>query len=100
MSLNQTNLDALDKLSEMAKQTKRMDENFYYAVLGNWELIQECIAKSRLPEAATGKPAGHCGTRWQIDGDGNMVTLFFDTLENMEAYLVSIRSPQSQEGGD
>ena len=52
------------------------------------------------PRSARRDIPGHCATRWQIDGDARMVTLFFDNVPNMEAFIVSIRSVDSRSDKD
>lgn len=42
---------------------------------------------------------GHCATRWQIDADSHMVTLFFDSLPNMQTFLERIKRRDMNEGG-
>jgi hypothetical protein len=42
---------------------------------------------------------GHQATRWEMGLKGNVVSLYFDSWQNMEAFMESIRVKQA-EGGD
>ena len=44
-----------------------------------------------LSRSASGPIPGHYGTRWSVGPDGKTVTLAFDNIENMDAYLAVLR---------
>jgi len=54
-------------------------------------LIESAVLAS-VSETSTPIP-GVTGKRWQVNSDGHMVTLFFDSGESMEAFLKATRTP-------
>ena len=54
--------------------------------------IVPLFARSAIPLT------GHCGTRWEVGADGNMVTLFFDSVANMEELLKALRTGSDRGG--
>lgn len=64
--------------------------------LKTWEqLFKQCQdaarALSTLPSATRLTIPGCMAKRWEVSGAGNVVSMYFDTVANMEAFLASQR---------
>ena len=59
------------------------------------QMLEHVLRGTPVSAIATRAVEGHCGTRWEVGADGNLVTLSFDSLTNMEEFLKSLRRSDS-----
>ncbi len=87
-----TDWPAVEKLSE---QSERIIASIpiYIGLTGDaLRLVcRQVVAAEKSASSETQRIKGHQATRWEVSANGHLVTIAFDTLPNMEAFLTEIR---------